>query len=275
MCGIGFVINYDEKPINLDLVEFMFKNMEARGDDAAGIYYERPQENGSLLTRVYKAPLSPSVLWNSIQGKSKTLGIPDKVKNKWCLDGTETLIMMHSRSATSGTVSINENNMPIFSESWVLVHNGVVKAPMNPYFDYKGTVDSEHILAYLQTDPDITSAIGEISGSMAIAARELGTNNLYLYRNSNPLDIIIPTGEKTIWGCSRSEYIIDRDILKIVENDVNPFFSGYDIYALQSDTLYRMKTDRPSFEQVAGHNRSSFMGMDDREGVDGWNNIQG
>jgi glucosamine 6-phosphate synthetase-like amidotransferase/phosphosugar isomerase protein len=250
MCGIGAIINYGEDKINLDMVETMFKNLEGRGNDASGIYYERPGKDGSIISRVFKAPVPATDLWNSVQGYKSKIKIPKTFQEKWRLDGTERLILMHTRWATQGPVSNNHNNMPIYSDKHVLVHNGSVWDNKKiESFKYKGQVDSETILARLDTDKDIETAIRSISGSMAIIVRPLKSKHIHLYRNTNPLVIITPTDTPLLFVCSVSDYVLDKEALEAMGKN-NPFVKGETIINVKSGTLYTIGIHEKNAEEI-------------------------
>ena len=251
MCGIGLIINYGEEKINLDMVETMFKNMEDRGDDASGIYYERPGKDGNIINRVFKAPVPASDLWNSVQGYDSKFKIPATFQEKWKLDGTERLIMLHTRTATRGTVSNNHNNMPIYSENWVLVHNGCVNAPRVNSFKYKGEVDSEDILAHIEHSENISDALKGVQGSMAIIVRPLKAKHLYMYRNSNPLEIVVPINKKLLFACSSRDFVLDNSSLELMGKD-NPFIEGSVTEIVKPNVLYTVGIHEPIVEAMVG-----------------------
>jgi glucosamine 6-phosphate synthetase-like amidotransferase/phosphosugar isomerase protein len=251
MCGIGFMINYEKDPYDISILEYIFKNMESRGDDASGIYYERPNEKGEMQANVFKAPVCAEELWDCIHKKVGRYKLPDGFKSSWGLNGTERLVMMHTRAATKGTVANNHNNMPIYSDNWVLIHNGVLSNNARiDSFKYKGEVDSEDFLASLETTGSIAKAIKETKGSMAIAARRIGKDYLYLYRNNNPLEVAIPTHRKMVFGCSMGSYIIDANsILKLGE--ASPFLHGHKVHPIEPYTIYKVDITKPDIRAIA------------------------
>lgn len=270
MCGIALIINYGEDLIPLDAVETVFKNMEARGDDAAGIYYERPDKDGNVISRLFKAPVSADHLWNSVQGQGKTFNVPDIFRKKWRLDGTERLIMLHTRAATKGPVANNNNNMPIYSDNWVLIHNGCVFGKRIDSYKYKGEVDSEDILANLETTNSIAQAIQNVSGTMAIVARKLKQPSLWIYRNSNPFDIVLSQDKKLLFGCSSASYILDREMLDLM-GDENPFKDGHRILTIRPHIVYQLGIHEPKLEERATFNdiKKEWITFADEQGESG------
>jgi len=248
MCGIAFVINYGDKPMPLDCIEYIFKNMEARGDDASGIYYERTTKD-SACSRVFKGPFTATDLWNNVQEDVEKLGVPVEYKKRWQMTGQERLIMMHTRSATKGTIANNYNNMPIFGRKWVLIHNGMVNGPRLKDYKYKGEVDSEDLLAHLETTNDIQKSIGAMTGSMAICARPLLEDHLFLYRNSNPLSLIIAEKSRILFGCSKPEYVIDEEMIELLDDD--PFAGGKTTIDITPNVVYKVGLNAPTIEALS------------------------
>jgi hypothetical protein len=251
MCGIGFMINYEKDPYNLDTIEYMFKNMEARGDDASGIYYERPDKEGNMKAHVFKAPVCAEELWDSVQKNVGRYKLPDGFKETWKLNGTERLVMLHTRAATSGPVSNNHNNMPIYSAHWVLIHNGVLASDQRiDSFQYKGEVDSEDLLAKLETTGSIAKTIKDTRGSMAIVARKLEKDYMYLYRNNNPLELVIPKSKKMIFGCSMARFVVDAEkILKIGQD--SPLIAGQKSQSIEPYIIYKVGITKPDLRAIA------------------------
>ena len=199
MCGIGFFINYDKKKkLDLDLVEEVFTKLSWRGKDACGWYYERI-ENGIMKRGVTKAPLTSKQL---IEESKKFTGKNTKAK----LNGTERLIILHTRAKTEGTEFDNENNHPMFGESWLTVHNGsIFSAPLSDY-TYKGTCDSELILSYIEKK-GIIEGLNASAGSIALIAKTITSNKLYLFRNTNPFFVMYDNKAKVLMGASQANHL--------------------------------------------------------------------
>jgi len=194
MCGIGFIINYGES-FSVSLIGAMFKEMANRGDDASGIYFER-KEGSKNVQRIIKAPIESEQFWKATQ-------VGDNASLTLC--GDEKLVLLHTRARTRGTEYDNNNNMPIYSSKFVLVHNGIVTNAKKEGYPYLGQVDSEEILA--QIDGGLAKGLKKITGSMAIVVRPRSGRFLWLYRNSNPLEVVYFQKHKLLVGCSSSRYI--------------------------------------------------------------------
>jgi len=144
MCGIAFFINYGKQQLNPEYVYELFEQLNLRGTDASGYYFER-LENGKMVNRMVKAPVdSESLIYNCKQWENGDSLYPYKI------DGTERLIMLHCRAKTRGSQFNNRNNMPIESKRYVLIHNGVVNNVKMEKYDYQAEVDSEEILARIE-----------------------------------------------------------------------------------------------------------------------------
>jgi glucosamine 6-phosphate synthetase-like amidotransferase/phosphosugar isomerase protein len=190
----------------LDMVGEMFKQMEARGTDSSGIYWERKVDH-KMVRRAFKMPGKASDLWKLVQSPATDIAKEDKeLPLNYALDGTERLVMLHTRTGTKGSPKQHDNNMPIFSKNFVLIHNGVVQASRLPDYPYKGEVDSEEILARLET-LGLKNAIEGVSGSMAIASKRFDEDSLWIYRHSNPIELVYLSDLGLLFGCSKSEYV--------------------------------------------------------------------
>ena len=164
-----------------------------------------------MIRRLVKAPILGEDLWDDIHCPIDPQTKSEKAFNsKYQILGDERLVLMHTRKRTTGSEYINHNNMPIFSSNWVMVHNGVVTAPRLERYPYKGTVDSEEILARIERySGDLFRALPEISGSMAIIAKHFSSDHLLIYRNSNPLELVYQPSTQLLVGVSRAEYAMD------------------------------------------------------------------
>jgi glucosamine 6-phosphate synthetase-like amidotransferase/phosphosugar isomerase protein len=250
MCGIAFVINYGTDLLDIDFVERMFVNMDDRGGDAAGYYFERFKK-GKVIRRLVKGPIRGEDLFDEVHTDSKDISKAEKAFNsKYAIDGSEKLVILHTRKRTHGTEYNNNNNMPIHSKDWILVHNGVVSADRLNSFPYKGEVDSEEILARLQMyDGDFEKALPEVGGSMSIIAKRFKSDELYLYRNSNPLDLLFQPDTNVLVGISCAEYAMNFSTRKEMRN----FFKEKGIATCQTtpNTLYRISMLEHDIVEVA------------------------
>ena len=246
MCAIAFIINYNkQKKLNLELVESLYDNMEARGKDASGFYFERKEKEGrktKTVRRLKKAPVPTQELWELTQIAPQE-GQTKEDFEKFKLNGTENLIILHARAMTQGDAKDNNNNHPIFSQNYVLVHNGIVDdlKPISRY-PYKGLVDSEHILARIETY-GITEGLKGLIGDMAIIFKRKFEDGIYLCRNFNPLEIIWFPEEQIMIGISDDNYVSIPDEFWAFSKII--FRPGHRIESLPKDWLYKISTKEP------------------------------
>lgn len=249
MCGIAFVINYGTDKMDVDFIKRLLTNMDDRGGDASGYYFERPKK-GKTIRRIVKGPLYGDDLFEEVNEDSAEQTKEDKAFNsKYGLNGDERLVVLHTRKRTHGTEYDNNNNMPIYSRDWIFVHNGVVSADRLDKYPYRGEVDSEEILARIQMyDGDFKKALPEIGGSMSIIAKRMKDNELFLYRNSNPLDLVYQPETKCLVGVSCAEYAMEFRTRK----EMKTFFREKGIATCQTtpNILYRVSLVEPSVEEV-------------------------
>jgi asparagine synthetase B (glutamine-hydrolysing) len=246
MCGIGFIINYDTKnTINLDMAKEMFTAMNRRGTEASGIYLER-KVNSIIQRVVFKSPIPSDKLWQLTQLDETNHPELKDIK----LTGHERLVMFHTRTGTTGSERDNNNNMPIYSKNYILIHNGVLYADKEKDYPYMGEVDSEAILAKTESS-NLKHAITSIRGSMAIAIKKLGDPFLFVYRRANPLYLVYFQHLNMLFGCSLPEYVphIERQVQRL---GTVLFKSGCTIVEVPEHELFKIHITRKSIEHE-GH----------------------
>lgn len=251
MCGIGFVINYNKKTkMPLGIVGEMFKGMEDRGTDASGVYFER-QGGQRMIRKLFKMPSRASALWKLIQSpETSASDIEKAMAETYHLDGTERLIMLHTRHGTKGSSDIPSNNMPIFSANSILIHNGMVHGERLKDYPYKGEVDSEEIVARIETN-GLKHAIEDLSGSMAIVTKKFKEETLVIYRHGNPMDLLYYPETQLLIGCSKSSFV-PCDYFGEKMNEYLFQTGASSIIELPEDTAYRVSITKrditPLFE---------------------------
>lgn len=207
LCGIAFVINYSShkgKVIQLDFYKSLFESLEKRGSDATGYYLERHEElskfnkNSGLTRSVFKQPIKASDFW--------TEATKAKHSTSYKINGKERLVMLHTRAKTQGHESNNDNNHPIFSDNYVIVHNGCIDSEKLEGYNYKGDCDTEHILAYIETY-GMVEGLKKSVGTMSIIFKHLEEDKIYLYRNTNPLELAYLPKENILIGISSKLYL--------------------------------------------------------------------
>lgn len=116
------------------------------------------------------------------------------------------LCIGHTRAWSVGRPEDNNNNHPLYSEDWILIHNGTcaLTAEIRNY-KYMGEVDSERLLAQIQMHG--FKGLENCSGASAIALlpRKSKKRELYLYRMGMPLYLAYKKDNPTIYFGSTQE----------------------------------------------------------------------
>lgn len=255
MCGIAFMINYNKKEkMPLDLVESIFTELKKRGTDSAGIYFERI-EGKEVIRRMYKSPLHSDELYGIVQLGNTDVRVSKPVPKEYVLTGREYLIFLHARAKTRGTELDNNNNMPIFSENYALIHNGILSSPVLDGYNYLGKVDSEELLARIELSKSVKEGIQRTAGSMAVVIKHFDEKCIYVYRNSNPLYLIFFKKKRLLIGISDEAYV-DTTIQKAVlqRSVFNPIVT---IERIPSEILYKISLETGTIDEIEKITKSS------------------
>lgn len=136
----------------------------------------------------------------------------------------------HCRLATHGEPSYNENNHPIESKNWVLVHNGVVGITDIEDYPYVSDTDTENILAYIE-EYGLEKALSFIShGASLIMVPKGEENTLFLWKTSSA-DMLLAydIDNETVYICSGDKYIkAGLDNISTFEERLDGLFSHTD-----------------------------------------------
>lgn len=181
MCGIGgWIIKgpiTDNVLVTQVLTDMMLR-LQSRGKDAAGIYTSL----GDGI--VNKAP-GPAY---------KFQGYPEAY-------GQATFI--HTRAATQGSPADNNNNHPIVSDSYVMVHNGILHMKRLNGYPYRGEVDSEVLLSYIEA-MGMQEALQKLQGSAAIAlCKRKEPDKVWLFTDSWSLTTAYIPGHGLLFASTR------------------------------------------------------------------------
>lgn len=239
MCGIAFFINYGNESIPLQLYYDVFDLLSLRGTDSSGFYFER-QEGKQIAKRMLKVPVESTTLIDMMKQWEKEDNL-----YKFKLDGSEKLVMMHCRAKTRGSELNNKNNMPIASKNYVLIHNGVIYSPKLQNYQYEAEVDSEEILARVETS-GIKKGLKSCDGSMSVAIKPRSKDILYLYRNTNPLELVYSEESQILIGCSNADYVTqgNRSLTSLI------FGGKRNVITLPSEMLFTLNLDRKSIQKL-------------------------
>ena len=185
MCGIAGYISMSDKRPNKTKVEEMFVEIESRGKDASGFSFFN--EKNELI--VAKAPLTATQLITKKTWKS--------------LKKLPPIMIMHTRAATQGKSSNNENNHPIIWGDYTMVHNGVITNEAE--FEVPTTtVDSLAILkSYEKHEEDIQKVFSSLEGSFAVAIlKKNEPNTLRLFKHTNPIQLLFDKHDEILYFAS-------------------------------------------------------------------------
>lgn len=189
MCGIAGFVFKPEVPQKKrkELVTKMGVQLQQRGIDATGVYTNRGKNGWTVV----KAPVPASKF---------------KFPNEY-----GDLVLVHCRAATIGSPQQNVNNHPLVGKKWVLIHNGIVYMSRLANWKYRGWVDSEILLSYLEVY-GIKKGLSKVYGSAAVAfCKKIDPDVVYLWRWRNPLVVVSSPKIGVIWAST-------EDILRAAVN---------------------------------------------------------
>lgn len=201
MCGIfGVVIKktkVSDKNILRSWSDSLFELSESRGKEACGIAISKENKIEIFRQAIRGTKLIGKEVYRSL--------FPPELRN-------DTFFIGHSRLATNGFQTENRNNQPVFDDSGVVVHNGII---VNDKYLWekilkeksKSEVDTEVILRLIyyfsrngyKINDSIKKTFSSIEGSASIAyvtaaKRSLylatNTGSLYFWKTSNPLCLV-------------------------------------------------------------------------------------
>lgn len=123
------------------------------------------------------------------------------------------IVIGHVRSATQGKPEDNNNNHPVESQNWIMIHNGQVHSlPKIEGYPYKGEVDSEVLLSYIETKGLEEGLLMSKHGSVATALLNKATPSiLYLFQHSGNIYLSYDEATSTIFFASEQS-ILERSL---------------------------------------------------------------
>lgn len=240
MCGILGYLSVKENATNIDTfykrLQFMFKDLQREGGsynniDATGYFHPYI----GIAKGNYKA--------------EEAIELPEfeEIKNY----PVPQIFLGHVRKTTEGHPEENENNHPLWSDNYILIHNGTVDSDIldtdiQEKYKMPGTVDSNHILACLE-EYGIDDFRKHLKGLAAIIFIKRNEENaLYFYRDTRPI-FIMRLGH-SIWISSTKTSLLE--LAKIGEKKKTDilFKDTYPIVELSTGDMFRVRVDNGSFK---------------------------
>lgn len=197
MCGlIGFITDNPNES-NYKLFRNTMLQSGSRGKDATGLAIVTSK--GKIIVDKTPKPVTEYVEINLPAFKEHI----KKAK----------IVIGHVRCATQGKPEDNNNNHPVESQNWVMIHNGQVHSlPKIEGYPYKGEVDSEVLLSYIETKGLEEGLLMSKHGSVATALLNKATPNiLYLFQHSGNIYLSYDEATSTIFFASEQS-ILERSL---------------------------------------------------------------
>ena len=220
MCGIfGFVV---KKPSESNYTQFrrLMIASSHRGRDATGFAVVNAKKEIFL----HKEPLHPKDYIEKELPRFK-----DVINNG-------VIVIGHIREATQGEPKDNDNNHPVESATWLMIHNGgVYSIPRLAGYKYKGEVDTEVFLSYVETKglQEGLPYLGYGSGAVVLINKEDPTY-LVLARYTSPICVSL-NGKETILSFASEE-----SILKAVVDKHFCFFTDHQFATILERVAYKI-----------------------------------
>lgn len=146
------------------------------------------------------------------------------------------MVIAHTRAWTQGHPNNNNNNHPVASKQYVMVHNGTCSLMDRiKGYPYKGTVDSEVLLSYVERD-GIEKGLAELRGTASVAIFDSkDKRGLWLWRHGNPLVLGYNERLQSIFFGS-TEAIMEEGL-----SDLLNFFTSFHMRETAEDWLYSLQ----------------------------------
>lgn len=217
MCGIGGIRRFGEEPIQKYQIQSLLLSNERRGNDASGVAIQNEGEDAIHIWKMAK-PAS-----TAMQDDSFELFLKDHLHEQ------TSIVLVHTRAATSSDFRDNNNNHPLFRDDCAVVHNGIItnhewvfeklekQTPNCP-------TDSDVIRGLLDEyglNETGMRSLNRLNGSVAIAAISRERPGwLLLGKSGSPLHIGL-TRAHMVWA-SEKEFVYDA---------VRPYVMRFGVYA--------------------------------------------
>lgn len=188
MCGIGgIVLESPGHALTDKVVKALAWHLRSRGLDAGGIY---------------TAYFNDFYIFKKPGDIAQNFKYPPKYGR---------LTLVHTRAATHGDPSDNNNNHPLVGSRYVLIHNGVCSlTPRISDYPYRGQCDSELILAWVERRG--LNGLREIRGRAGIAfCEKVNPSYLYLFSWESPICLAYLNGFGYIFASTQE--ILEKVII--------------------------------------------------------------
>jgi len=238
MCRIAGWMRRGEDKLSKDELVSLLLNMQVGGIDATGVGFFR---DGKIIT--IKAP-GPAK--NFVKDRTFLDHIPSILNSPW--------VLLHTRNATHGSPSDNENNHPIMNSKGMIIHNGVVYSKEE--LESIGETDSEQLMLHIQKYG--WEGIRNFTGTMAIAYVELGKPGFYLYRHASQLVWAYSPDRNILFFCSTSGILLNSIRYSMVLNE----FPNILVSNVPKDTIFHITN---KIEEVIKVEAKSWVLDKDRE----------
>ena len=152
----------------------------------------------------------------------------------------------HTRTPTQGSPKDNDNNHPVESDNWILVHNGSVsQMPRLPGYKYKGEVDSEVLVSYIEKY-GLKEGLPYVErGTASVAVMNKNDlNTAYLWRETSPVELAYDDKTKTLFFASQENFL-RKGLANILI-----LFTSFQIRSLPSNLLIKVKLNPLTIEPL-------------------------
>jgi len=173
MCGIGALISLRKKKQKEEIItsiQNLMLALEERGTHASGLAAIYPDAE-----KIIKEPVQASEF---VEGK-KFYDFMDKYFDA-------RVFLVHARQATVGCPKLNQNNHPLISKNFLVIHNGVIAGSLEELFNL---FEIKGIDTSVQTDSYLINKAAELCGARAALKFEQSAYMLY-DRNAKELYIV-------------------------------------------------------------------------------------
>jgi len=163
--------------------------------------------------------------------------------------------ILHVRKATKGSVNCLANAQPIFSNNYVMVHNGSVDSDIEDEelitagLPKEMDVDSAKIAALFEKYEDKTEVLKHLGGKAAFVVYDKSQHEIYFYRDNKPMFLAL--AGNVIWFSSTSESLYSllstkEDFLGLKEENV--IFNNVAVYELPHFKMFKISIVNGKFK---------------------------